>query len=39
MKKMAIAIAVMDHRCTPMTIGVETKLGTRGPLMSNNPQA
>jgi len=29
---------VMDHKCAPMAVGIETKLGTRGPFVSNNPQ-
>jgi len=37
-KEVTSAIAVMDHKCTPVMIGIETKLGARGPLMSNNPQ-
>jgi len=33
------AIAVIDHQCSPMVLGNETrKLCTRGPLMLDNPQ-
>jgi len=32
-------IVVTDHnKCAPMVEGIETKLGTRGPLMLNNPK-
>jgi len=31
-------IVVTDHKCAPMAIGIETKPGTRGPFVSNNPQ-
>jgi len=37
-KKVTSAIVVMDHKCTSVIVGIETKLGARGPLMSNNPQ-
>jgi len=32
------AIVMTDHKCAPMAVGIETKPGTRGPFMSNNPQ-